>query len=125
MRLGFFDGSPSFKSLGKDHVCSDEHIEVAAEAAREGVVLLKNGVPCRYATPLDDISSYGEVIYEMGCGEMACWNDSLIFPATEAAKEAGVTLLLMGLDLSIEAESWIGWISFSRDIPDSIDKPSC
>jgi beta-D-xylosidase 4 len=26
MRLGFFDGSPSFKSLGKDHVCSDEHI---------------------------------------------------------------------------------------------------
>ena len=42
MRLGFFDGSP-FKSLGKDRVCSDEHIEVAAEAAREGVVLLKNG----------------------------------------------------------------------------------
>ncbi|KAJ6751698.1 hypothetical protein OIU85_002154 [Salix viminalis] len=73
-----------------------QHIEVAAEAAREGVVLLKNGVPCRYATPLDDISSYGEVIYEMGCGEMACWNDSLIFPATEAAKKAGVTLLLMG-----------------------------
>ncbi|KAG5254610.1 beta-D-xylosidase [Salix suchowensis] len=59
------------------------------------VVLLKNGVPCRYATPLDDISSYGEVIYEMGCGEMACWNDSLIFPATEAAKKAGVTMLLM------------------------------
>ncbi|KAL9404038.1 hypothetical protein Peur_001010 [Populus x canadensis] len=25
MRLGFFDGSP-FKSLGKDHVCSHEHI---------------------------------------------------------------------------------------------------
>ena len=41
----------------------------------------------------------------MGCGEMACWNDSLIFPATEAAKKAGATLLLMGLDLSIEAES--------------------
>ncbi|KAJ6423843.1 hypothetical protein OIU84_024753 [Salix udensis] len=82
-----------------------QHIEVAAEAAREGVVLLKNGVPCRYATPLDDISSYGEVIYEMGCGEMACWNDSLIFPATEVAKKGGVTLLLMGLDLSIEAES--------------------
>ncbi|KAF9666447.1 hypothetical protein SADUNF_Sadunf16G0230300 [Salix dunnii] len=60
---GFFDGSP-FKSLGKDRVCSDEHIEVAAEAAREGVVLLKN-----------------------------------------AAKKAGATLLLMGLDLSIEAES--------------------
>ncbi|KAJ6314599.1 hypothetical protein OIU78_018137 [Salix suchowensis] len=91
---------------GEDHVCSDEHIEVAAEAAREGLFFLKMkfnsrdefyiGVPCRYATPLDDISSYGEVIYEMGCGEMACWNDSLIFPATEAAKKAGVTMLLMG-----------------------------
>lgn len=42
MRLGFFDGSPQFKSLGKDDVCSNEHIELAIEAAREGIVLLKN-----------------------------------------------------------------------------------
>uniref|UniRef100_A0A6M2F849 Glycoside hydrolase family 3 C-terminal domain-containing protein n=1 Tax=Populus davidiana TaxID=266767 RepID=A0A6M2F849_9ROSI len=114
-------------------------IELAAEAAREGAVLLKNindtlpldpakfkniavigphanstaamvgnyaGVPCRYVTPvLDGISSFGEVIYEMGCGEMACRNDSLILPAMEAAKKADATLLLVGLDLSIEAES--------------------
>jgi beta-D-xylosidase 4 len=45
------------------------------------------------------------MIYEMGCGEMACRNDSLIFPAMEAAKKADATLLLMGLDLSIEAEN--------------------
>lgn len=42
MRLGFFDGSPPFNSLDEKNVCSDEHIELAAEAAREGIVLLKN-----------------------------------------------------------------------------------
>ena len=36
---------------------------------------------------------------------MACRNDSVIFPAMEAAKKADATLLLMGLDLSIEAEN--------------------
>lgn len=36
---------------------------------------------------------------------MACRNDSLFFTAMEAAKKADATLLLMGLDLSIEAES--------------------
>ena len=40
MRLGFFDGS--FLSLGKRDICSEEHIELAAEAARQGTVLLKN-----------------------------------------------------------------------------------
>lgn len=42
MRLGFFDGNPKFKNLGKNDICSDEHIELATEAAREGIVLLKN-----------------------------------------------------------------------------------
>ncbi|XVE69528.1 hypothetical protein DITRI_Ditri09bG0159200 [Diplodiscus trichospermus] len=40
MRLGFFDGS--FLTLGKRDICSEEHIELAAEAARQGVVFLKN-----------------------------------------------------------------------------------
>ncbi|KAL5995141.1 hypothetical protein ACLOJK_025199 [Asimina triloba] len=42
MRLGYFDGSPEYASLGKADVCSEEHKELAAEAAREGIVLLKN-----------------------------------------------------------------------------------
>uniref|UniRef100_A0A0A9A1L6 Fibronectin type III-like domain-containing protein n=1 Tax=Arundo donax TaxID=35708 RepID=A0A0A9A1L6_ARUDO len=42
MRLGFFDGMPEFESLGVDDVCSDEHKELAADAARQGMVLLKN-----------------------------------------------------------------------------------
>lgn len=42
MRLGFFDGSPAYESLGKESICSKEHMKLAAEAAREGIVLLKN-----------------------------------------------------------------------------------
>ena len=42
MRLGFFDGIPSLNSLGKKDICTEEHMELAAEAAREGIVLLKN-----------------------------------------------------------------------------------
>lgn len=42
MRLGFFDGSPEFQSLGASDVCTEEHKEMAAEAARQGMVLLKN-----------------------------------------------------------------------------------
>lgn len=42
MRLGFFDGSSKYESLGKQDVCSDENIELATQAAREGMVLLKN-----------------------------------------------------------------------------------
>ncbi|ERN01971.1 hypothetical protein AMTR_s00045p00064880 [Amborella trichopoda] len=42
MRLGFFDGQPAYTKLGKDDVCSESNIELAAEAAREGIVLLIN-----------------------------------------------------------------------------------
>lgn len=42
MRLGLFDGSPSFDTLDKSHICSNEHIELATQSAREGMVLLKN-----------------------------------------------------------------------------------
>ncbi|KAL7211477.1 hypothetical protein ACSBR2_014359 [Camellia fascicularis] len=138
MRLGFFDGSPHFKSLGQNHVCSDEHIELATEAAKQGIVLLKNdnqnlplnsakiktiavvgphanatkvmignyaGVPCKYTTPVDGFASYGEVKYEMGCEDVSCKNESLIFPAMKVAKEADATIILVGLDLSVEAES--------------------
>ncbi|XXG84668.1 hypothetical protein AAC387_Pa10g2135 [Persea americana] len=42
MRLGFFDGSPAYAALGKDDVCTKENIELATDAARQGIVLLKN-----------------------------------------------------------------------------------
>ncbi|CAH9055689.1 unnamed protein product [Cuscuta europaea] len=137
MRLGFFDGIPQFEELGEDEICSDEHIELAAEAAREGTVLLKNanqtlplqshhiktlalvgphanatevmignykGVPCKYTSPLEGFAMYSKVDYKMGCGDVQCKNESLIFPAMKAAKKADATVILAGLDLSIEAE---------------------
>ncbi|OMO90146.1 hypothetical protein COLO4_19314 [Corchorus olitorius] len=52
MRLGLFDGSdPSLMKIGKNEVCSQEHIELAAEAAREGIVLLKNDAETLPFTP--------------------------------------------------------------------------
>ncbi|GMP27555.1 hypothetical protein CsSME_00003487 [Camellia sinensis var. sinensis] len=45
IRLGLFDGDPikrQFGKLGPQHVCSSEHKALALEAARQGIVLLKN-----------------------------------------------------------------------------------
>ncbi|KAL9809842.1 putative xylan 1,4-beta-xylosidase [Arabidopsis thaliana] len=45
MRLGFFDGNPKnqpYGGLGPKDVCTVEHRELAAETARQGIVLLKN-----------------------------------------------------------------------------------
>lgn len=45
MRLRLFDGSPSrnpYGNIGRAEVCSQAHQELALEAARNGIVLLKN-----------------------------------------------------------------------------------
>ncbi|KAK4428504.1 putative beta-D-xylosidase 7 [Sesamum alatum] len=45
MRLGLFNGNPKnqlFGNIGPDQVCTKEHQELALEAARNGIVLLKN-----------------------------------------------------------------------------------
>lgn len=45
MRLGYFDGNPrkqKWGGLGPDQVCSDEHRQLAVDAAKQGIVLLKN-----------------------------------------------------------------------------------
>ena len=45
MRLGFFDGDPSkqpYGNLGPKDVCTAANQELAREAARQGIVLLKN-----------------------------------------------------------------------------------
>jgi beta-glucosidase-like glycosyl hydrolase len=41
LRLGIFD-KPNNNQLGSDNVCTKEHRELAAEAVRQGAVLLKN-----------------------------------------------------------------------------------
>ncbi|XP_054789294.1 probable beta-D-xylosidase 7 [Prosopis cineraria] len=45
IRLGLFDGNPaklSFGMIGPNEVCSKDHLYLALEAARNGIVLLKN-----------------------------------------------------------------------------------
>lgn len=45
MRLGLFDGNPTnlpYGQIGSDQVCSQQHQSLALQAARDGIVLLKN-----------------------------------------------------------------------------------
>ncbi|KAF9625347.1 hypothetical protein IFM89_021735 [Coptis chinensis] len=43
LKVGWFDGSPgNYGALGRDDICSPASLELAAEAARQGIVLLKN-----------------------------------------------------------------------------------
>lgn len=141
MRLGMFDGEPSstpYGNLGPQDVCTPAHQELALEAARQGIVLLKNqgpqlplsaldhhsiavigpnsnvtvtmignyaGVPCGYTTPLQGIGRYASTIYQQGCANVACAGDQPFDAALDAARQADATVLVMGLDLSIEAES--------------------
>lgn len=47
MRLGLFNGNPAnqmYGNIGPDQVCSKEHQDLALEAARDGIVLLKNSL---------------------------------------------------------------------------------
>ncbi|KAK7838537.1 beta-d-xylosidase 1 [Quercus suber] len=141
MRLGMFDGEPSaqpYGHLGPRDVCTPAHQELALEAARQGIVLLKNrksslplstrrhrtvavigpnadvtvtmignyaGIPCGYTTPLQGIGRYAKTIHQAGCAGVAC-NGNQQFGAAEAvARKADATVLVMGLDQSIEAEA--------------------
>lgn len=63
------------------------------------------GVPCRMKSPIDGLSEYANVNYQMGCDTIACKNDTFIFGAMDAARNSDATVIFAGIDLSIEAES--------------------
>jgi beta-glucosidase-like glycosyl hydrolase len=140
MRLGMFDGEPSaqrYGYLGPNNVCTPAHKELALEAARQGMVLLKNsgrtlplsrnrhrtvavigpnsdvtdtmignyaGVPCGYTTPLQGISRYAKTIHQDACIKVACEDNAQFGAAESAARQADATILVIGLDQSVEAE---------------------
>ncbi|XP_058082070.1 probable beta-D-xylosidase 2 [Magnolia sinica] len=140
MRLGMFDGEPSaqtFGHLGPADVCTPAHQQLALEAARQGIVLLKNtgrtlplspahfhtiavigpnsdatvtmignyaGIPCGYTTPYQGIGRYVKTVHQIGCRNVACGDDALFGTAERAAHSADATVLVMGLDQSMEAE---------------------
>ncbi|KAJ8761238.1 hypothetical protein K2173_001294 [Erythroxylum novogranatense] len=144
MRVGFFDGNPKYSSLGKQDICSKQNMELAAEAARQGIVLLKNdnntlplnkaamsslavvgphanatlamignyafdpknpGTPCQFSSPINGFSKFGMVTAAPGCVDVACKNNSLFSQALDAAMNSDATIIVAGLDLSVEAES--------------------
>lgn len=140
MRLGMFDGEPSaqpYGNLGPRDVCTPAHQQLALEAARQGIVLLKNqgqalplsarrhrlvavigpnsdvtvtmignyaGVACGYTSPFQGIGRYSRTVHQPGCVGVACTSNQLFGRAEVAARHADATVLVMGLDQSIEAE---------------------
>ncbi|KAF3437761.1 hypothetical protein FNV43_RR20517 [Rhamnella rubrinervis] len=63
------------------------------------------GVACGYTTPLQGIGRYSKTIHQQGCTNVACNDNELFGEAETAAQQADATVLVMGLDQSIEAES--------------------
>lgn len=59
---------------------------------------------CGYTSPLQGISRYARTIHQAGCSDVACGTNNLFGAAEVAAHEADATVLVMGLDQSIEAE---------------------
>ncbi|KAF3651110.1 Beta-D-xylosidase 4 [Capsicum annuum] len=139
MRLGMFDGpSGPYANLGPRDVCTPAHQQLALQAAREGLVLLKNigralplspqrhrtvavigpnsdatvamignyaGVPCGYISPLQGIARYARTVHQYGCMGVTCPGNQQFGLAEVAARHADATVLVMGLDQSIEAEA--------------------
>ncbi|MBA0790723.1 hypothetical protein Gohar_015354 [Gossypium harknessii] len=62
------------------------------------------GVACAYTSPLQGIGNYAKTIHQMGCADVACNDDKLFSGAINAARQADATVVVMGLDQSIEAE---------------------
>lgn len=62
------------------------------------------GVACGYTTPLQGIGRYARTIHQAGCSGVACRDDQQFGAAVAAARQADATVLVMGLDQSIEAE---------------------
>lgn len=62
------------------------------------------GVACGYTSPLQGISRYAKTVHQAGCIGVACNNNQQFGAAIAAAAHADATVLVMGLDQSIEAE---------------------
>lgn len=67
--------------------------------------LTNSGVACGYTTPVQGIARYVKTIHQEGCFGVACKNNQQFGKAEGAARQADATILVMGLDQSIEAEA--------------------
>jgi hypothetical protein len=74
-----------------------KHIEIFC-------MLFVVGVACGYTSPLQGIGRYAKTIHQAGCSGVACNGNQQFGAAEAAARQADATVLVMGLDQSIEAE---------------------
>lgn len=81
-------------------------IAVIGPNADATVTMIGNyaGVACGYTSPLQGISRYAKTIHQSGCIGVACTSNQQFGAAIAAASQADATVLVMGLDQSIEAE---------------------
>ncbi|WVZ20813.1 hypothetical protein V8G54_008135 [Vigna mungo] len=63
------------------------------------------GVACGYTSPLQGIARYVKTSHQVGCRNVACMGNELFGAAEIVAKQVDATVLVMGLDQSIEAET--------------------
>ncbi|MED6113049.1 Beta-D-xylosidase 1 [Stylosanthes scabra] len=63
------------------------------------------GVACGYTSPLQGISRYVKTVHQAGCRDVACGGNQLFGSAEIIARRTDATILVMGLDQSIEAET--------------------
>ena len=82
-------------------------LAVIGPNANATTVMISNyaGIPCGYTSPLEGLKKYvQDVKYEPGCSNVKCANESLIEAAAKAAAGADASVVVVGLDQSIEAE---------------------
>ncbi|MBA0780399.1 hypothetical protein Gotri_004499 [Gossypium trilobum] len=107
MRLGI-QGIVLLKNSGSLPLSTARHRTVAVIGPNSDVTvtMIGNyaGVACGYTSPLQGISRYARTIHQAGCSDVACDTNNLFGAAEVAAHEADATVLVMGLDQSIEAE---------------------
>lgn len=63
------------------------------------------GVACDYTSPLQGIARYVKTSHQIGCRGVACRGNELFGAAETVAKQVDATVLVMGLDQTIEAET--------------------
>ena len=66
--------------------------------------LIHVGVACGYTSPLRGIARYAKTVHQNGCNDVMCKGNQLFGSAELASRHADATVLVMGLDQSIEAE---------------------
>ncbi|PWA98787.1 glycosyl hydrolase family protein [Artemisia annua] len=118
MRLGFFDGNPTkqiYWTLGPKDVCTPANQELAREAARQGIVLLKNKLGSLPLVPktiksLAVIGPNANATRAMlggnyaGCNNVEC-DIVQLDEAKKVAATADAVVLVMGSNSSIEDET--------------------